>query len=170
MNLYDLTVPHVTKSLQNLDRWIEKAHDFAKAKKFEPNDLLPARLAPDQLPLLRQVQIVCDNAKFIVARPLAKEAPSHPDTEKTWDELRARMKNVREWASQFKPADFEKADEHLVTLPWMPGKALTARDYILEFGRPNFDFHLVTAYAILRHNGVDLGKPDYIGGLPFRDL
>jgi hypothetical protein len=169
MNLYTLTVPQFDKSLGNLDRWIEKAIEFAKAKKFEPNDLLSARLAPDQFPLVRQIQAVCDQAKFVCARTTGKEAPSHPDTEKTFDELRARLRSVREYIKGFKPADFEGAETRKITLPWMPGKALLGQDYVVEFSMANYYFHLVTTYAILRHNGVDLGKLDYLGSLPFQD-
>ena len=110
MNLYPLTVPHFDRALQNMERWIDNAIDFAKEKKFEPNDLLSARLAPDQFPLLRQVQSACDGAKLACARITGKEAPVHPDVEKTWDELRTRIRSVREYIGGFKPADFEDAD------------------------------------------------------------
>ncbi len=170
MSLYHLTVPHFDKSLQNMERWIDKTIDFAKAKKFEPNDLLTARLAPDQYGLGRQVMSICDQAKFACSRTTGKEAPSHPDTEKTWDELKARIRSVREYVKGFKPADFEGAETRLVTLPWMPGKALTGKDYVMEFALANFNFHLVHVYAILRHNGVELGKMDFLGSVPFRDV
>jgi hypothetical protein len=167
--VYDLTVPHISKSLQHLEQWIEKAHELAKTKNFDANTLLSARLAPDQLPLLRQVQIVCDNAKFVCCRAAGKESPSHPDTEQTWDELRTRIRSVRELVSGLKPADFEGIEDRTVKLPWMPDKVLSAKDYVFQFGLVNFGFHLVTTYAILRHNGVALGKTDFIGHLPFRD-
>ncbi len=169
MNLYDITVPVFEKSLKNLERWIDKTNDFAKAKKFDVNDLLTARLAPDQFSLVRQVQSVCDQAKFICARTTGKQAPSHPDTEKTWDELRARIHATREYLSTFKPSDFEGAETRKVTLPWMPEKHLLGKDYAVEFGLANFSFHLTMVYAILRHNGIDLGKIDFIGSLPFKD-
>jgi len=170
MNLYDVTVPHVKKSFDNLDRWIEKAHAFAATKKMDANALLTSRLAPDQYDLARQVMNVCDHGKFIVARTLGKDPPKHTDDQKTWQELRGRLKDVRAYVDGFRPADFDGVEERLLKLPWMQGKALTAREYVLEFARPNFDFHVVTTYAILRHVGVDVGKMDYIGGLPFRDL
>jgi hypothetical protein len=168
-NLYNLTVTHFEKSLTNLERWIDKAHDFAKAKKFDPNDLLTARLAPDQYPLSHQIMSVCDQAKLVPSRVTGKEAPVHPDTEKTWDELRTRIRAVREYLKGFKPSDFEGSEERKISLPWMPGKHLIARDYVNEFALQNFAFHLVTTYAILRHNGVELGKADFIGSVPFRD-
>ena len=169
MSPYELTVPHFEKSLQNLERWIDKALDFAKAKRFDADTLLTARLAPDQHPLVRQIQTACDNAKLVCARLTGKPVAPHPDTEQTWDEVRARIRSVREIVASFAPADFEGADTRSVSLPWLPGKVLSGKDYLLQFGLPNFGFHLVTAYAILRHNGVDLGKVDFIGSLPFRD-
>jgi hypothetical protein len=169
MNLYHLTVPQFDKALQSVERWIDKTTEYAKTKKFDANDLLVARLAPDQFSLVKQIQIVCDNAKMVPARLSGKEAPSHPDTEKTWDELRTRVRAVREYVNGFKPADFEGAEERLVSLPWMPGKVLTGRDYVTDFAIANFYFHLTTAYSILRHNGVELGKMDFILSLPFKD-
>lgn len=169
MSLYHFTVPQFEKTLQNVERWIDKTIEHAKTQKFEANDLLTARLAPNQFPLVRQIQSLCDHAKFATARLSGKEAPSHPDTEKTWDELRVRIRSVREWVSQTKPNDFEGADTRAITLPWMPGKSLLGRDYAIELAVPNFYFHVTTAYAILRHNGVDLGKIDFIGSLPLRD-
>lgn len=169
MNLFHLTVPQFDKALQNVDRWIDKTTTHAKNKNFDANELLVARLAPDQFCLVRQIQILCDNAKMIPARLAGKDAPAHPDTEKTWDELRTRIRSVREYVSSFKPADFEGAEERMISLPWMPGKVLTGRDYVTDFALANFYFHLTTAYSILRHNGVDLGKPDFIGSLPFKD-
>jgi hypothetical protein len=169
MNLFHLTVPQFDKYLQNVDRWIDKTTTYAKSKNFDANELLVARLAPDQFTLVRQIQTVCDNAKMVPARLAGKEAPSHPDTEKTWDELRTRVRAVREYLSGFKPADFEGAEERIISLPWMPGKVLTGRDYVTEFALANFYFHLTTAYSILRHNGVDLGKAEFIGSVPFKD-
>jgi hypothetical protein len=169
MNLYNVTVPMFEKTLTNMEAWIDKTLEHAKTKKFEANDLLTTRLAPDMFPLVRQFRSVCDTAKFCCARVTGKEAPSHPDTETTWDELRPRMRAVREYIKGFKPADFEGAENRKISLPWMPGKMLTGQDYALDFALPNYNFHMVTAYAILRHNGVDLGKMDFLGSLPFQD-
>lgn len=168
MNLYELTVPHFSKCLENLERWIDKAHDFANAKKFDANTLLVARLAPDQYPLVRQVQMVCDSAKFCCACLTCKEVPAHSDTEQTWDELRTRIRSVHEVVSSFTPKDFDGPETRPISLPFMPDKVVQASDYV-SFTLQNFHFHLVTAYAILRHNGVDLGKVDFIGSVPFRD-
>jgi hypothetical protein len=169
MSLYHLTVPQFEKNLQNLERWFDKAADHAKARGFDVNTLLTARLAPDMMPLVRQIQVVCDNAKMASSRLTAKEAPSHPDTETTFDELRTRIHAVLEYIRGCKPADFEGAEARLVTLPWMPGKVLTGKDYVSDFALANFFFHYTTAYDILRHNGVEVGKADFIGSLPFKD-
>jgi uncharacterized protein len=169
MSLYHLTVPQFEKNLNNLERWIDRAVEHAKNKNFDANTLLTARLAPDMFPLVRQIQVVCDNAKMAPSRLTGKEAPAHPDTEKTFDELRPRIRSVIEYLRGYKPADFEGAEARLVTLPWMPGKVLTGSDYVADFALANFFFHYTTAYAILRHNGVELGKPDFIGSLPFKD-
>jgi uncharacterized protein len=169
MNLYQLTVPHFDKALQNVERMIDKAIEFAKEKKFEPNDLLTARLAPDQYALCRQIQIACDGAKLACARVSGKEAPVHEDVEKTWDELRARIRNVREFINAMKPADFEGAETRHIALPFMTGKTMLGFDYITSFALMNFGFHYTLVYAILRHNGVPLGKMDFIGALPLHD-
>jgi hypothetical protein len=169
MTLFDLIVPQLAKTLQNMEGWIDKTLEHAKTKKFEANDLLTARLAPDQLPLVFQLQSSCDNAKLIASRLSGKEAPKHPDTEKTWDEIRARIRSVRAYLGTFKPSDFDGAETRFVSFPWLPGKVLTGPDYAREFALQNFYFHVTTAYSILRHNGVDLGKTDYIGPLPFKD-
>jgi hypothetical protein len=170
MNLYTLTVPYFDKSLQNADTWIDKTLAFAKTKNFDANDLLTARLAPDQFPLVKQFQSICDQAKFICARTTGKTPPSHPDTEKTWDEIRPRIRAVREYVNTFKPSDFEGAETRMITLPWAPGKAMAGEAYVLELSLPNFGFHLVTAYSILRHNGVELGKMDFLGSIPLKDV
>jgi hypothetical protein len=169
MNLYDVTVPYFSKSLASLEKWIDKAHEHAAAKKFEPSVLLQQRLAPDMFPLVRQIQSICDNAKFGCARVTGKEAPAHPDTETTWDELRTRIRSVREYVDGYKRADFEGAEQRFVAPAYLQGKGLSGVDYTVHLSLPNFNFHLVTAYAILRHNGVDVGKMDFLGTLPLRD-
>jgi hypothetical protein len=156
-------VTEMKKMLTNLDRWIEKGVDQAKKKSFDPNVLANARLAPDQYPLVRQVQSCCDTAKFTAARLTGKEPPKHPDTETTIDELRARIRTVVAHLETYKAADFDGADTRRVDLPFMEGKSMHGADYLVEMAQPNFFFHVTTAYAILRHNGVDVGKMDYIG-------
>lgn len=168
--IYHANIVQISKLLGNLDAWLDKASDQATKRSFDMQVLLNDRLAPDMFPLIRQVQSACDAAKFLAARLAGKEAPKHADTEQTLDEIRVRVRAVREYLGSFKPADFAEADSRVVPLTFMEGKGLTGRDYMIEFAVPNFFFHVTTAYAILRHNGVDVGKYDYIGAINLRDL
>ena len=170
MNVYLATVRQHTKLLENLDRWIGEAVEYAKTRNFDPNVLLQARLSPDMYPLVRQVQAACDSAKFMAARSAGKEAPKHPDTEQTIDEVHARIRSVVEYLKGFREEDFAQTDTRVVPLSFMPGKGLAAPDYVFEMQTPNFFFHICMAYAILRHNGVTLGKITYIGSLNLRDV
>ena len=166
MNLYDLTVPQLLKMLKNADGWLLAATKHAEARKFDVNNLMKARLAPDQFALDRQIQTLCDNAKFIAGRLTAKEWPSHPDTEATFDQLRARIAAVVSYLETFKPDDFAGAGDRKIVLPWMQDKWMTGDEYVAQFALPNFYFHAVTVYAILRHNGIELGKRDFLGSVP----
>jgi uncharacterized protein len=163
------SVLQLKKMLLHLDAWLDKAVVYANAKAFDPVVLVGARLAPDQYPLARQVQSACDTAKFAAARLAGKEAPKHPDTEQTIAELRARIQTTTGYLGTFKPTDFDGAESRLVALPYLEGKVLTGDDYLMEQVLPNFYFHVTTAYAILRHNGVGVGKRDFIGSLSARD-
>jgi uncharacterized protein len=169
LSLYHASVPQLEKMLKNLSRWLDRSVEHAKSKNFDPNVFLGSRLAPNQYSLTKQIQTACDNAKFIAARLSGKEAPSHPDTETTVEELKARIAKVTDYLGTFKPSDFETAASRKIALPWMPNKVLTGTDYLVEFGLPNFYFHITSAYAILRHNGVELGKADFIGSVNFQD-
>jgi hypothetical protein len=170
MNLYVATIPQFKRILQNVERWIDKAVAFAQAKKFDPNTLLTARLAPDQFELVRQIQSVCDQTKLTAARLTAKDPPKHPDTEQTFDELRQRLHSVIGYLDTFEPRDFEGAAERLISSPAFPaGKSMTGADYLVERQLPNVYFHASMSYAILRHNGVDLGKGDFLGPQSYRD-
>jgi len=168
MNLYDATVPVFTKLLKNIDRWLDKAAAFADAKKFDPEILVNARLAPDQYPFLRQVQSACDQAKFTVAKMTGKEPPAHPDSEKTIADLRQRVRTVVEYLATYKREDFNGCEDRLCSHTWMGGKQMRAGDYLDHLALPNFHFHMTTAYSILRHNGLELGKMDYLVDLPFK--
>ena len=162
MSLFD-AVPQFIKMLRNLDRWLVTAEEHAKKKSFDAEVLLQARLAPDQYPLLRQVQIACDSAKFTSANLSGQKAPAHPDTEKTLGELHARIASCIAFLETVKEADFQGAAERRISAPWMAGKWVAGAPYLLQFGYPNFYFHITTAYAILRHNGVEIGKRDFLG-------
>jgi hypothetical protein len=170
MDFYDLTVPQFSKMLHNLDRWLEAGVAYSKAKKFEPDQLVAQRLAPDMFTLGKQVQSACDAAKYACAYLTGKQAPSHPDTETTIDQLRTRIRTVVAHLETYKRADFAGAADRKVAPPWLGGKWLTAPDYLFQASLPNFYFHVTTAYDILRHSGVDtLGKTAFIGQLPVRD-
>ncbi|HEY5948799.1 MAG TPA: DUF1993 domain-containing protein [Kofleriaceae bacterium] len=169
MHIYDLTVPQLIKTLRNLDRWLTLANTHAQTANIPVESLITARLAPDQYSLVRQVQVATDNAKFIPGRLAGKEWPSHPDTETTFDQLHARIASVQSYIESFSREDFDDIDKRKIRLPWMkPDQWLDPHDYVVQFALPNFYFHVVTAYAILRHKGVQLGKNDYIGGLPMQ--
>lgn len=166
--LYDITVTQYSKMLDNLSRILDKAAQYAETKKFNIDVLLNARLAPDQFNLIRQVQITCDTAKFGAARICGKEAPSHPDTETTLAELQARIKTVQDYLDSFKPEDFVGADTRHISQPRWEGKYLTGAEFVLQHSLPNIYFHITTAYSILRHNGVDVGKKDFLGNMPLK--
>jgi hypothetical protein len=169
MSLYESSVPQLAKMLRQLDRWLDKGAAYAKQKNFDVANLLTARLAPDMYPLTRQVQAACDAAKFAAARLGDLEPPKNPDTEQTLEELKARIASTLAFLETVQPKHFEGAAARNVSMNWMPGKALVGDRYLCELALPNFYFHVTTAYAILRHNGVDVGKTDFIGDLPFKD-
>jgi hypothetical protein len=161
-------VLEMKKLLGGLDGWLTKAVAHAEAKKFDPGLLLQQRLAPDMFPLIRQIQSACDHANFAASRCAGKEPPSFPDTEQTLDEVRSRIARVIAHLDTFKHEDFADAEERKIRLPRWEGKSMTAIDYFAEFAQPNFYFHVAMAYAILRHNGVELGKRDFLGTLSLR--
>ena len=166
--LFEITVPQFIKMLHNLSLIMDKATVFSANKKFEMEVLLNSRLAPDQFNFIRQVQIACDTAKLGAARLAGKEAPKHEDTEKTLPELKARIESTIGYLNSFKPEDFSGAEARHITQPRWEGKYLTGFEYAVQHVLPNIYFHVTTAYAILRHNGVDIGKKDYLGELPYK--
>jgi hypothetical protein len=163
------TVTQFAKMLENLDRWLGAGISFAENKKFDADVLARSRLAPDQYELVRQVQSACDQAKYAAAYLSGQQAPSHPDTEKTIGELRTRIKMCLEYLRSVKAAAYAGASERRVAPPWLNGKWLQGDAYLTQVAVPNFYFHVTTAYAILRHNGIGLGKMDFIGSLPVND-
>jgi hypothetical protein len=165
MSLYPFVL-EMKKLLGQIDGWLDKAEAHATARKFDANTLLQARLAPDMFPLVRQIQATCDQAKYAAARTSGKDVPSHADTETTFAELRTRVASVVAFLDGFSAADFEGAESRRVTTPRWEGKSMSAREYFVEHATPNFFFHLTTTYAILRHNGVEVGKRAYLGPLP----
>ena len=166
--LYHLTVKQFAKVLGNLDKILDKAAKNAESRKFDVSVLLNARLAPDQFNFIRQVQIATDTAKFGAARLAGKEAPTHDDKEATIAELKVRIASVIQYLGTFSSQDFQDVSTRRVTTPRWEGKYMLGSDYAAEHVLPNFYFHVSTAYAILRHNGVDIGKADYLGELSFK--
>ena len=166
--MYYAMFGQMKKQLGQIDKWFDAAAAHAQAKSFDSSVFLGLRLAPDQFAFARQVQITCDTAKLAAVRLTGKDAPTHADTEATIDELRARVKSVIAWLDTLSAKDFEGAADRSVTQPRWEGKTMSGADYFVEHAQPNFFFHLAHAYAILRHNGVSIGKRDYLGQLSLR--
>jgi len=156
------------KTLGQLNTWLDKAEAYAKEKSFDSNVFVNFRLAPDQLPFAAQVFIACDTAKLGASRLTGKEVPSHEDKAQTLADLRARVASVISILDGFSEKDFEGAGTRSVTQPRWEGKVMTGKDYFFEHVQPNFFFHAAHTYAILRHNGVPVGKKDYLGPLSQR--
>ncbi len=169
--LYDLTVIQFSKMLSNLSQILVKADEYATAKNIEVAVLLNSRLAPDQFNLARQVQASCDTAKLGVARLTGNidNAPKHDDGEATLEQLQARIGEVKAYIESFSEADFASASQSQQKHPRWGDKHLTGYDFSVQFSIPNMYFHVTTAYSILRHNGLSIGKMDYLGALPFKD-
>lgn len=166
--IYELTVTQFIKTLKNLDSFLDKAAGFADSKKFDIEVLLQSRLAPDQFNFIRQIQIACDTAKLGASRLTGKAAPTQEDNEKTLAEVKARIQSVISYLETFKPEDYKNAATTTVTQPRWEGKTLTGEEYVIHHMIPNLYFHVTTAYSILRHNGVDVGKKDYLGAMPYK--
>ena len=176
-NLYTTTVVPMMRMLENLNLLIDKAIEHAATKKTERLDfteaLLNDRLVFDQFPFVRQVQIACDNAKAAAARLSKQEPPSMPDRENTADELTARSQSTIEFMKTVTPESVIGNEEIDITMPpyykkQYGGEHLTGYEYATMYALPNFYFHATTAYAILRKNGVPVGKGNFLGQLPLR--
>jgi len=165
MSFYDATVPVFIQTLGALTGLLTKAESHCKAKNIAPEVLLGARLYPDMLPLTKQIQIASDFAAKSCARLTGSEVPTTPDTEKTFDELKQRLASTIDYVKAFKPAQFEGADAKDVTFPIGPNNSLTlnGQQFVNRFAFPNFYFHAATTHGILRHNGVEIGKRDFLG-------
>ena len=165
-SIYEFTVPVFIKMLGGLKGVLQKAKEHG----LDEATLLNDKLAPDMFPLVKQVQTATDNAKGVVGRLTKVEAPKYEDTEMTFAELDARIDKTIAFLQTVKKEDFADAAQAQVTMPWFPGKFMTGFDYAREYAIPNFFFHVATAYGIVRKNGVQIGKADYINGLPLQDL
>ncbi len=166
---YEISVQQFTKMLKNLDAILAKAVPFAEAKKIEVDVLLNSRLAPDQFNLIRQIQIACDTAKISVAKLTGKDAPVHDDKETTMPQLRTRIAETISFLSTVAEKDFAGASERKVTTPRWDGKYLFGHEYLIQHSIPNLCFHVTVAYEILRHNGLEVGKKDYLGAMPYKN-
>jgi uncharacterized protein len=165
MSVYETAVPAFLQILGSLSGILSKAEAHCAAKNIQPDVLLSARLYPDMLPLSRQIQLACDFSGKACARLTQSEVPSTPDTEKTFGELRQRLAKTSDYIKKFTPAQFEGAEERDVTFPAGPDRTLTLKgqQFLTRFVFPNFYFHAATAHGILRHNGVEIGKRDFLG-------
>jgi hypothetical protein len=163
--MYQASIPVFVRMLSNLSAILGKTAAYAEAKKIEPAVLVNARLAPDMRPLSFQVQVACDSAKGCAARLAGIEAPSHPDTETTLAELQARIAKTIDFLQSVSAARIDGSEERTVILKMRTQEMqFQGQAYLLSFALPNFYFHVTTAYAILRHNGLDIGKADFLGG------
>jgi hypothetical protein len=164
VSLYDVSIPVFALHLNNLATLLDKAASHSQSKKVDPKVLPATRLIADMLPLSSQVQIACDTAKGAAARLAGVEIPKHPDTEATLEELKARVTKTLDFVKTIKPAQLEGAETREVVLQF-PSTTLkfNGLNYLTNFVLPNFFFHVTTTYALLRQNGVDIGKRDFLG-------
>jgi hypothetical protein len=162
--MYTLSAPIFTRMLTNLDAILDKAIAHAAQRKIDPAVLMASRLSPDMLPMSRQVQVACDFAKGGVARLCGEEPPKWDDTETSMADLKARIARTIEFVGTFAPARFEGGDTRIVQLQ-MRGETvqLTGLEYLTRMLLPNFFFHVTTAYDLLRKDGVEIGKRDFVG-------
>lgn len=162
--MYRYSVPPMLRNLRALSAILAKAEAHCTARKIEPEALLGFRLFPDMLPLTRQVQLACDFAARASARLAGAEMPSFPDTETSFAQLIARIRTATDYIESFDAGQFEGAESRSITMKHRGGEVtMTGLDYLTGFALPNFYFHTATAYDILRHNGLEIGKMDYVG-------
>ena len=164
MSMYQASVPVFTAMLNNLSALLEKAMAHAEAKKIDPAVLVNARLYPDMFPLVRQVQIATDNAKGCSARLAGLEPPKFEDNETGFSELVARIRKTTDYLASLKAEQIDGSEQREITLKFRDSvRRFVGMPYLLHYAMPNFYFHVTTAYAILRHSGVEVGKQDYLG-------
>ena len=162
--IYDASIPPMTRMIENLLKIIDKAVTQSKQKDMAPDSLLDERLAPDMFPFTRQIQTVSDAAKGCAARLAGITPPSMPDTETTMAELQARLSKTVDFLKSVNASQLAGAEDREIVIKFPQGEMkFTGRDYLTNFALPNFFFHVTTAYAILRANGLDIGKMDFAG-------
>ncbi len=164
LTMYQASIPVFVRMLDNLSGILDKAAAHAEAKKIDPAIFVNARLAPDMFPLSRQVQIATDMVKGCAARLAGIEVPSYEDNESTFSELQARIAKTKAFIESVSASQVDGSEERKITLKFGSKElSFLGQAYLLDFVLPNFHFHLTTTYAILRHNGVEIGKKDYTG-------
>jgi hypothetical protein len=162
--MYQASTPRFAAMLRNLSTIIDKAEAHCTAKKIEPAAITTARLAPDMFPLTRQVQIACDTAKGAVARLAGAEIPKHEDSEQTFAELKSRIAKTLDFIESVGAAKIDATEDKDIVIQMRSGeRRYKGMQYLLGVAYPNFYFHVTTAYNILRHNGVEIGKTDFLG-------
>src|ERR1700691_5501739 len=161
--MYYQVISQCTQNLKNLETCLDKAERYAAAKKFDVGVLMTSRLAPDMKDFTYQVQSACDYVKAAAAWLSGQAPPKHEDNEQTIDEVRARIRKTVAFAESVTEMQYAGAAARKVSLSWVPGKVLGGEDYLLQMTIPNVYFHIVMAFAILRHNGVDVGKMEFLG-------
>ena len=165
LSLYTASIPVFTQMLNSLSDLLHKSEAHAMAKSIEPNALLQARLFPDMFPLIRQVQIAADFARGVSARLAGVEVPKFEDDQQSFADLQTLLSKTLDFIGSFSPEHLDGNEEReIITRPGTPKeKRFNGQAYLLSYGLPQFFFHVTTAYAILRHNGVEVGKRDYMG-------
>jgi uncharacterized protein len=168
--MYYQAIAQCVQNLKNLGTCFAKAEQFAVVRKFDAGVLVHSRLAPDMQPFAYQVQSACDYIKGAAASLSGQTPPSHKDTEQTFDELRARIGKTVAFVEGVTEREYSGASGQNVRLSWAPGKQIGGEEYLLQVIIPNVYFHLSMAYAILRHNGVEVGKMDFLGPMNFVEV
>ena len=167
LTMYQASVPVFRQFLTSLSDISTKAAAHCAARKIDPSVLVNARLYPDMHPFSRQIQIATDQAKGAVARLAGVEIPSYADSEKSFEELQARLAKTLDYVNSFKPAQIDGTEEREIVLTFGTQKfPFTGQTFLIHFALPNFYFHTTTAFAILRHNGIEIGKRDFMGQPP----
>lgn len=164
LSVYDVAIAPLSRMLDNLDRIVARAEEYARERNIDPAALIQARLYPDMLPFVSQVRIATDTAKGAAARLSGTELPRWEDNETTFEEIHGRIRKAVDFLGTFRAEQFEGAEDRTIEMQ-LPKRTLrfSGREYVLGFVLPNFYFHVTTAYAILRHNGLAVGKQDYLG-------
>ena len=166
ITMHSASAPVFVRMLSNLLSWLDKAVAHAEARKFDANNYLGLRLAPDMLPFTRQIQIASDSAKGCMARLAGVEPPKWDDNEASLDDLRARVRKTIDYVNSLSPAQIDGSEGREIQVPRRTGEPLsfTGEDFLKHYALPNLYFHVTTAYALLRQGGVEIGKGDYLRG------